>query len=119
MGAASAAPPPASAPGAKACLACHSVEKGGPNKVGPNLWDVVERQKASHEGFAYSEAMAAHKSEAWGYDQLDQFLTNPKGYVPGTKMAYAGIKNPQNRADVIAYLHSLSDAPKPLPPAAP
>jgi cytochrome c len=100
---------------AKACLACHAVEKGGANKVGPALWDVVERPKASHEGFAYSEALSAHKAEKWDYDQLDQFLANPKGYVAGTKMNYGGIKDPQNRADVLAYLQSLADAPKPFP----
>jgi cytochrome c len=101
--------------GTKACLACHVFDKGGANKVGPNLWDVVERSKASHEGFAYSEAMSAHKSEKWAYEELDKFLAGPKAYVPGTKMAYAGIKDPQARADVLAYLQSLSDAPKPFP----
>jgi cytochrome c len=100
---------------AKACQACHDVSSANTNKVGPGLWNVVERPKASHEGFAYSEALLGRKSEAWGYDQLDQFLANPKGYVAGTKMNYAGIKNPQSRADVLAYLQSLSDAPKPFP----
>jgi cytochrome c len=100
---------------AKACQACHSVEKDGANKVGPALWNVVERPKASHEGFAYSEALLGRKAENWGYDQLDQFLAGPKAYVPGTKMNYAGIKDPQNRADVLAYLQSLADAPKPFP----
>jgi cytochrome c len=100
---------------AKACLACHDVSSANTNKVGPGLWNVVERPKASHEGFAYSEALLGRKSEAWGYDQLDQFLANPKGYVPGTKMNFAGIKNPQSRADVLAYMQSLSDSPKPFP----
>ncbi len=100
---------------AKACLACHSVDKDGANKVGPALWNVVERAKASHEGFAYSEALSARKAENWSYDNLDQFLAGPKAYVAGTKMNYAGIKDPQNRADVLAYLQSLADAPKPFP----
>lgn len=100
--------------GSKACQACHSFEKGGPNKVGPALWEVVERTKGAHAGFEYSAGMK-EKGGAWSYDDLDQFLTSPKAYVKGTKMAYAGIAAPQERANVIAYLRSLSDTPKPLP----
>lgn len=100
--------------GAKPCMACHSFEKGGPNKVGPDLWEVVERPVASHEGFAYSDALKA-KGGNWTYDELNHFIANPKGYVAGTKMGFAGIKDDAKRADVIAYLRSLSDAPKPLP----
>ncbi len=100
---------------AKACGACHDFTKGGPNKVGPNLWDVVERKHGTHEGFTYSEAMAAKSAEAWSYEALNAFLTNPKAAVPGTKMAYAGLKSAEKRADLLAYLQSLSDAPKPFP----
>ena len=100
--------------GTKACQACHSFEKGGPNKVGPGLWEVVERDKGAHAGFEYSAGMK-EKGGAWSYADLDQFLTSPKAYVKGTKMAYAGIAAPQERANVIAYLRSLSDTPKPLP----
>lgn len=102
--------------GTKVCHACHSFEKGGPNKVGPDLWDVVERQKAHHEGFDYSAGMK-EKGGTWTYADLDHFLENPKGFVKGTKMAFAGIGSPAERANVIAYLRTLSDSPKPLPAA--
>jgi cytochrome c len=100
---------------AKACAACHSFEKGGANKTGPALYDIVERPIAAHEGFAYSEGAKAKAAEKWSYENLNAFLTAPKGYMPGTKMAYGGIKNDKKRADLMAYLASLSDAPKPFP----
>jgi cytochrome c len=100
---------------AKACAACHDFTKGGPNKTGPNLWDVVERGIAGHEGFAYSEGASALKAEKWTYENINTFIINPKGYIKGTKMAFGGIKNDKKRADLIAYLASLSDAPKPFP----
>ncbi|MCJ2132618.1 cytochrome c family protein [Methylobacterium sp. J-026] len=100
--------------GTKACHACHNFEKGGPNKVGPALYGVVERPKGAHPGFEYSAAMK-EKGGAWTYAELDEFLTNPKGYVKGTKMAFAGIASPQERANVIAYLRSNAEDPKPLP----
>jgi cytochrome c len=101
---------------AKKCMACHDVSKGGPNKIGPNLWDVVERPVAAHEGFAYSDAMKAKAGEAktWTYENLNTFLTKPSAYVPKTKMTFAGLKD-QDRANVLAYLQSLSDSPKPFP----
>ncbi|MCJ2122986.1 c-type cytochrome [Methylobacterium sp. J-077] len=100
--------------GTKACHACHNFEKGGPNKVGPDLYGVVERPKGAHPGFEYSAALKG-KGGAWTYDDLDAFLTSPKAYAPGTKMAFAGIASPQERANVIAYLRSNADSPKPLP----
>lgn len=100
---------------AKACLACHDVSKGGPNKTGPNLWDIVERPIGKHEGYAYSAGFAEKGSETWTYDHLNTFLTNPKGFIGGTKMAFGGIKNDAKRANLIAYLATLSDAPKPFP----
>ncbi|SDN89789.1 cytochrome c [Methylobacterium phyllostachyos] len=100
--------------GTKACHACHNFEKGGPNKVGPDLYGVVERPKGSHPGFDYSAAMK-EKGGTWTYADLDEFLTNPKGYVKGTKMAFAGIASPQERANVIAYLRTNAENPKPLP----
>jgi cytochrome c len=100
---------------AKACMACHSFEKGGANKTGPNLWDVVERPIASHEGFAYSEGIKGHSADKWTYDNLNAFILGPKSYIKGTKMGYAGLKKDADRANVIAYLASLSDAPKPFP----
>jgi cytochrome c len=102
---------------AKPCIACHSFEKGGPNKVGPNLWNVVGRPKASAPGFNYSAAMKA-KGGNWTFDELNKFLANPKGYVPGTAMTFAGLPRDTQRADVINYLHKLADKPIDLPKAA-
>ena len=102
--------------GTKACQACHSFEKGGPNKVGPDLYGVVERRKGAHEGFDYSAGMK-EKGGGWSYADLDAFLESPKGYVKGTKMAFAGIAAPQERANVIAWLRTLDESPKPLPVA--
>ncbi|GAB4229750.1 MAG: cytochrome c family protein [Methyloligellaceae bacterium] len=101
---------------AKKCTACHSFEKGGPNKIGPNLYGVVGRDIAAVDGFAYSEALKS-KEGNWTYEALDHFLANPKGFVPGTKMAFAGVKKAQQRADLILYLRSFSDNPPPLPEA--
>lgn len=100
---------------AKACAACHDFTKGGANKTGPALWDVVERKTASVAGFAYSAGATAMADMAWSYENLNTFLLNPKGYVKGTKMAFGGIKNEAKRADLIAYLATLSDSPKPFP----
>jgi cytochrome c len=100
---------------AKACAACHDFTKGGPNKTGPGLWDIVERGVASHEGFTYSPGAAEKASEKWTFENLNAFLSNPKGFIKGTKMAFGGVKNDKKRADLLAYLASLSDAPKPFP----
>jgi cytochrome c len=103
----------------KRCQACHTGEKGGPNKVGPDLWDIVNRPIASHPGFSYSAGMKAFAETAktWTYDHLNGFLTSPKTYVKGTAMGFAGDKNDQERADLIAYLRTLADNPAPLPEA--
>jgi cytochrome c len=101
---------------AKKCAACHTFEKGGPNRVGPNLFGVVERARASEPGFNYSAAMKA-KGGKWTYDDLNKFIANPKGFVPGTAMGFAGIPKDSERADVIDYLHTLADSPVPLPTA--
>jgi cytochrome c len=101
----------------KKCQACHDGTKGGPNKIGPNLWGVVDRPIASHEGFSYSSGMkefSQNGSVKWDYDHLSKFLTNPKADVKGTAMTFAGLKKPEDRADIIAYLRTLSDSP-PLP----
>lgn len=99
---------------AKKCLACHSFEKGGPNKVGPDLFGVVGRPVASHEGFNYSGALKA-KGGNWTYEDIDHFINSPKKFVPGTIMAFAGVAQPQERADILAYLRTLSDSPVAFP----
>jgi cytochrome c len=99
---------------AKKCQACHDLSKGGPNKIGPNLYGVISRAKGSHEGFAYSSAMKGKGGE-WTFEDINHFITNPKAFVPGTIMAFAGISSPKERADVIKYLDSLSENPVPLP----
>lgn len=100
----------------KACAACHQVKKDAPSAVAPNLWGIVNRPKAAQADYAakYSAAMKAKGGE-WSYENLALFLHQPKGYVPGTKMVYNGIKDPGEIASVIAYLRSLADAPAPLP----
>ena len=103
--------------GAKKCVACHTFTKGGPNRVGPNLWGIINRPKASEAGFAYSDAIKK-KGGNWTIDDLNAFLTNPRGYAPGTKMTFAGLAKGSERAVIIAYLNSLADSPAPLPKAA-
>lgn len=99
---------------ANKCAACHTFDKGGANKVGPNLWGVVGADKGHVDGYAYSTAM--QKAEGnWDYETLSAFLASPKAVVPGTKMAFAGVSRTSERAEIIAFLRSLSDNPAPLP----
>ena len=102
---------------AKKCVACHTFTKGGPNRVGPILWGIVNRPKGSEPGFTYSDAIKS-KGGNWTIDDLNAFLTSPRGYAPGTKMTFVGLPKGSERADVIAYLNSLADSPAPLPKAA-
>jgi cytochrome c len=101
----------------KQCTACHTFEKGGPNRVGPNLWGIVGRARASEAGFNYSAAMKA-KGGSWTFGELFGFLANPRGFIPGTNMTFAGLSRGQQRADVIDFLNTLSDSPLPMPKAA-
>jgi cytochrome c len=98
------------------CQQCHDLTKGGPNKIGPNLWDIVNRPRASHPGFSYSSAMSANH-DPWTYDKLFTYLESPQTMVPGTKMTFAGIRSTQQRINLIAYLRTLADSPAPLPAA--
>ena len=92
----------------KVCQVCHSFTKGGPNKIGPNLWDVVNEPIAEgHDGYAFSTALQAHKGQKWDPELLNQWLANPQQFASGTKMSFAGLPKPQQRADVIAYLATL------------
>ena len=103
---------------AKVCQACHTFDKDGPNRVGPNLYAIVGDKKGEgRAGFNFSAAMKA-KGGTWTIDDLNQFIANPKGYVPGTAMGFAGVSKDTQRADILAYLNSLSEHPAPLPTAA-
>lgn len=93
---------------AKQCLQCHSFEKGGPNKTGPDLWNISKRGVAKAPNYAYSTAMQKKGGE-WTPENLNAFLYQPRTFVPGTKMSFAGLKKPQERADVIAYLETLKE----------
>ena len=97
-----------------ACKGCHNAAEGGPNTVGPNLWDVVGRPIGAHEGYSYSDAMASFGGD-WTYDQLNEFLYSPRDDIEGTKMGFAGIPELESRANMIAYLRTLSNDPLPLP----
>jgi len=104
----------------KKCAACHNADKGGPNQLGPNLWGVVGAPIGEGRGFAWSDVLSKHGG-TWDWDSLSKWLTSPKAFAPGTKMTFAGLSKPEDRANVIAFLNQHSDSPKPMPapPAAP
>jgi cytochrome c len=102
---------------AKACAACHTFNKGGPAGVGPNLYGVIGGPKDHMPGFAYSGALLEVGGTTWTYHELNKFLWKPKAYAKDTKMSYAGLKKPEDRAALIAWLRTQADAPKALPSA--
>jgi cytochrome c len=99
----------------KKCAACHSIDKGGPNGIGPNLYGIVGAKHAHIPGFSYSPALQALADKDWDWATLSDWLKNPRAAIPGNKMAFAGLGRPQERADLLAYLNSRSDRPLPLP----
>jgi cytochrome c len=98
------------------CAACHNASNGGPNQLGPNLWGVLGEPIGQGKGFPFSDALAK-KGGNWNWDNLSQWLTSPRNFAPGTKMTFAGLSNPQDRADVMSYLNQQSSNPQPLPKA--
>jgi cytochrome c len=104
---------------AKKCQACHDFSEAGVNKTGPDLYNIVGSKVAEVPGFAFSDALKARESDTWTYQNLDDWLLSPKGWAPGTKMTFAGIKDDKDRANVIAYLATLSHSPVPYPAPAP
>jgi cytochrome c len=100
----------------KKCAACHNADKGGANALGPNLWGVLGKPHGHVPGFAYSDALKG-KPGNWDWNGLSEWLANPKKYAPGTKMTFAGLGNPEDRANLIAFLNTHSDSPLPLPAA--
>lgn len=99
---------------AKACMTCHSFDQGGPTKIGPNLWNIVNAPMAREANFAYSKNLKEmHKD--WTYENLNLLLYKPKSFIKGTKMSYAGLKKVSDRAAIVAWLRTLSNNPAPLP----
>jgi len=96
------------------CEQCHDLSKGGPNKIGPNLWGVLGRPRGTHEGFSYSGAMTA-SHDVWSLDNFFKFIKSPAAYVPGTKMSFAGISSAQDRINLVAWLRTQADNPLPIP----
>jgi len=97
----------------KKCASCHSVSKGGKNKIGPALWGVIGRQAGILTDYKYSKSLIAY-GKKWSFQEIDGFLAKPKEWVPGTKMAFAGLKNQKDRASLILYMNNQSDQPLPI-----
>jgi len=103
---------------ASRCQQCHDISKGGPNKIGPELWNVVGRNRATEAGFSYSSAMSSDHNP-WTYDKLFKFTHQPQMFVPGTKMSFAGLRSADDRINLIAYLRTQEDSPEAIPAPAP
>nr|ADI19600.1 cytochrome c2 [uncultured SAR11 cluster bacterium HF0770_37D02] len=97
----------------KKCLACHSVAKEGPNKIGPNIFGVLNRRAGSVSNYKYSKAMLTY-GKVWSFEEMNGFLTKPKDWLKGTKMSFVGLKNAKDRAAVILYMNENTDNPLPL-----
>ena len=97
----------------KKCAACHTIAKGGANKIGPNLFGILGKQAGSVSDYKYSKAMTTH-GKSWSFEEMNGFLTKPKDWVRGTKMSFAGLKNPKERAAVILYMNENTNSPLPL-----
>ena len=97
----------------KKCAACHSIKEGGANKIGPALWGVLGRSAGSIPDYKYSKAMAAH-GKNWSFEEMNGFLIKPKDWIKGTKMSFAGLKKPKERAAVILYMNENTNSPLPL-----
>lgn len=103
---------------AQRCEQCHDWVKNGPNKIGPNLYGIIGRRRAAHEGFSYSAAMIG-KGGTWTYEDIFRYLKSPARFIPGNKMPFAGLPNAQDRVNLLAYMRTWADTPPPLPPAKP
>ncbi len=101
----------------KKCASCHSIDKGGAAGIGPNLYGIVGEKHGAAPGFGYSEALKATGDKVWDWQGLAAWLANPKQYIPGNKMSFAGISKPEDRANLIAYLNTKDDSPLPMPAA--
>ncbi len=108
------ADPAAGQKATKRCAICHTFNEGGSKKIGPNLWGIVGQEMGTVDGFKYSDALR-DKGGAWSYDDLNAFLANPKVFIKGTRMSFAGVKSAEDRAAIIAYMRQQSSNPLPLP----
>jgi len=98
----------------KKCIACHTISKGGKNKIGPAIFGILGKKSGSVSNYKYSKALLAH-GKTWGFEEINAFLTKPQAYIKGTKMAFGGISNEKDRASVILFMNSKSDNPLPTP----
>ena len=98
----------------KKCTACHQIEAGGKNMIGPNLWGVIGRTSGSISDYKYSKAMIAH-GKVWSFEEMNSYLIKPQAHIKGTKMAFAGLRKEKDRASVILFMNAKSNSPKPLP----